>query len=166
MTKMSSSLRTLQRMIQYQSMHVAMCCLNPPCVWYHGQYAHYTWLYVQNVIFYNFATHFTLKNVRKFQIHLDRWVLTSVTLCPIKSKMNSPLKLANYFSSKTLSFPQFSMAVACCYNSWDLNISSLRNAWLAGFETSSEYIQCYCLIRRQIQLATTWCIFIDKNIGC
>ncbi len=64
----------------------------------------------------------------------------TLKLCPIKSKVNSPLnifKFSNgYFSFKTSSFPLFSVAVARCYNGWNLN-TSLRNASRRGFETSS-----------------------------
>ena len=47
----------------------------------------------------------------------------------VKSECDSTTKLPSYFSFKIPSFPQFSMAVARCYNSWNLNTSSLRNAW-------------------------------------
>ncbi len=39
--------------------------------------------------------------------------------------------------SKLLFLPQFSMAVACCYNGWILNTSSLCNAWWTDLHASS-----------------------------
>ncbi len=77
-------------------------------------------------------------HVRQIQFHLDRRVLMTVTvkLCPIKSKVNSPLKMLKLFSFKTLSFSRFSMAVTQ-YNGWNLNTSSLCNAWWTGFESQS-----------------------------
>ncbi len=35
--------------------------------------------------------------MRRFQIHLDRWVLVTVKLRPIKSTMNLPLKIVELF---------------------------------------------------------------------
>ena len=44
--------------------------------------------------------YFHCKNVRRIQIQLDKRVPMTVKLRPIKSKVNSPLKITNYFSFK------------------------------------------------------------------
>ena len=52
-----------------------------------------------------------------------RQVLMIVKLRPIKSKLNSPLKITKLFQFQNLtpSFPQFSMTVARCYRTQRLN---------------------------------------------
>ncbi len=76
--------------------------------------------------------YFHHQNVKRITFCLDRWVLMTLKLHPIKSKVNWPLKIS-YFSLKTLSFWQFSMAVGGCYN-------TLRNALWTGLETSSDHV--------------------------
>ncbi len=88
--------------------------------------------------FLPFWTIFTIKDVRRIQIQLDRRMLLTMELNrPTKSKVLRLSKLQRYFSFKTPSFRQFSMAVARCCNGWNLNTSSLRNARRVGLETSS-----------------------------
>ena len=55
----------------------------------------------------------------------------------IKSKVNLPPKISKLLSVSILCLSQFSMADAWCYVYWNSNISSLRNAWWTGLETSS-----------------------------
>ena len=67
----------------------------------------------------------------------------TVKLRPIKTKVNSSLKIAKLFQFQKLrrrSFPRFSMVVAHCYNGWNLITGILRNAWWTGLETSSACI--------------------------
>ena len=70
-------------------------------------------------------TYFHYKNVRWIQIQLDRRVPVAVKLGPIKSKVNSPLKITQFQNSVFLTVFK---AVARCCNGWNLNTSSLRNA--------------------------------------
>ncbi len=65
-------------------------------------------------------------------------------------------KLPSYFSLKTPSFPQFSMVVARCYDGWNLNTSTLRNARRAGLETSSGINYSNSV---PMYLSVTWCIY-------
>ncbi len=46
-------------------------------VWYHGQRAHYTYLFIQSVNFYNVEILFSAKHARRFETHLDRRVLST-----------------------------------------------------------------------------------------
>ena len=71
-------------------------------------------------------------------------------------------KLPSYFSFKTPSFIQFSMAVAPCYNSWNLNTSAWRNARRIGFDTSSGMTHTdHCIIDKK-KLITCTLILLQK----
>ncbi len=74
---------------------VTMRCLKPACVQYHGQHVHITLCT---------KPYFHIENVRRFQIHLDRRVLMIVKLCPVKSEINSPLKIVNLSQNKKNKF--------------------------------------------------------------
>ena len=53
----------------------------------------YITLFTKCAFFYNFHH----KNVMQIQIHLGKQILKTVKLCPIKSKVNSPLKMSIFF---------------------------------------------------------------------
>ena len=84
-------------------------------------------------------------------------------------------KLSIYFSFKILCFPCFSMAVARCYNNWNLNTSSLRNAWWTGLKTSydgqpythkSQNVRHDSLLRQVVQgkgPSCNWCWNIEQT---
>ena len=48
--------------------------------------------------------YFQHKNMRQIQIYFDRWVLMTVKLCPIKSKVSSPLKITKLFQFQNSGF--------------------------------------------------------------
>ena len=81
-----------------------------------------------------FKPYFHHQNVRRFQIHLDRWVL--ITVKPINLKVNSPLKSAMLFQYLISVFP--TVFNDCCLLLHWLNTSSLGNAWWTGLTASSE----------------------------
>ena len=89
-----------------------MRCPNPACVLY------------RNVIFTILKLFCYHKNVRWFQIHLDRWVFMTVKCRPIKSKLPH-----HSVSKLRLSLLLRWLDIARCCNGWNLNTSSLCCAW-------------------------------------
>ena len=82
---------------------------------------------------------FTIKMGGESRFNLTDGYLWLWSFIPSSQKWIRLSKLPSYFSFKTPSFPQFSMAVACCYNGWNLNTSILCNAQRIGLETSSDF---------------------------
>ncbi len=118
-------------MIQHRS--VLQCWVG---VGYVGQRSQQVTL-ARNVNLYHLKSYLHHKYVRRIQIQLDRLVPMTVKLRPSIQKWIGLSKLQRYFSFKTPSSPQFLMAVARCYNVWNVNTCSLRNARRTGLETSS-----------------------------
>ena len=107
-----------QRMIQYQTMlqfaistqHVSSTTIN----------LHTTHDSMQKMWIYTILKpYFHHKNVRWFQIHLDRWVHMIVSSHQVKSEFAS--QITKLFHFQNLLFLLFSMTVACCYNGCNLN---------------------------------------------
>ncbi len=92
---------------------------------------------------------FTMKMWGKSRFNLPDGYLWLWSFVPWSQKWIR-LSKSYYFSFKTPSFPQFSMAVALCYNGWNLNSSRLRNARRAGLETSSGSNHSYSIIIVQL----------------
>ncbi len=79
----------------------------------------------------------TIKMWGESRFNLTDGYLWLWSFVPSSQKWIRLTKLPSYFSFKTPSFPQFSIAVARCYNGWNLNNRSFRNARRAGLKTSS-----------------------------
>ncbi len=83
----------------------------------------------------------TLFSPQKCEANPDLTLQTGTCDCEVSSHQvkSSPPKITKLFQFQTSSLPQFSMAVARCYNYWNLNTSSVHNARQTGIETSSAF---------------------------
>ena len=108
--------------------HVTIRCPNPAtCVRYKCQHAHNTKLYAQTANCYHFETIFSswkCEAILNSSWHTGIWLWSFI---PSSQKLNSPLKIQVISVSKLLSFQQFSMVVARCYNRKNLNTSAMHD---------------------------------------
>ena len=78
-------------------------------------------------IFTSLKSHFIIKMWGESRFTLTDGYLWLWRFDPWSQKGIRLSKLSSYFSSKTPSFPQFSVAVARCYNGWNLNKQLLKS---------------------------------------
>ena len=84
---------------------------------------------------------FTVKMWDESRFNLtDRWLWSFVPSCQ-KWICLSKLPREVISVSKTLSFPQFSMAVACCYNGWNLKTRTWNILWTTVYKNQNRNLE-------------------------